>query len=150
MGVDRIILVSHLQDADDDKELVAQLTGVDIAVAGGGDELLANDPAELLPGDDPEGIEGTYPIVVTDAAGRDVQVVTTAGDYRYLGRLDVTFGPDGEITEVLSETSGPRRVIPLEQDGDQIAALGIEDAVESDAEMITTVVAGVTACLDAR
>ena len=85
-----------------------------------------------------------------DAAGRDVQVVTTAGDYRYLGRLDVTFGPDGEITKVLSETSGPRRVIPLEQDGDQIAALGIEDAVESDAEMITTVVAGVTACLDAR
>ena len=147
-GVDRIILVSHLQDVDNDKELVAQLSGVDIAVAGGGDELLANDPAELLPGDDPEGIEGTYPIVETDAAGRDVLIVTTAGNYRYLGRLDVTFGSDGEIAEVLADSSGPRRVIPAEQDGDQIAALGIEDAVESDAEMVTTVVDGVTACLD--
>jgi 5'-nucleotidase len=117
-------------------------------VAGGGDELLANDPAELNPGDDPESIAGPYPLGITDAAGRDVPIVTTAGNYRYLGRLDVRFDAEGEVSEVLADTSGPRRVIPAEQDGDQIAALGIADAVPSDPDLVTSVVDGLTACLD--
>ena len=121
---------------------------MDIAVAGGGDELLANDPAELLPGDDPEGIEGTYPIVVTDADGRDVHIVTTAGNYRYLGRLDVTFDAEGEVAEVLAETSGPRRVDPGRAGGRPDRGARHRRRGRQRSGLISTVVDGVTACLD--
>ncbi|MFM8993166.1 MAG: hypothetical protein ACKOJG_03050, partial [Actinomycetota bacterium] len=55
MGVNKIILVSHLQDLNNDKVLVSKLRGVDVAVGGGGDELLQSDyianSVELLPGE---------------------------------------------------------------------------------------------------
>ncbi len=49
-GLDKIIFVSHLQGIGADSEALAQLSGVDIAVADGGDELLVNDESQLLPG----------------------------------------------------------------------------------------------------
>lgn len=150
-GVDRIVLVSHLQDIDNDLELVSLLRGVDIAVAGGGDELLVSETVEqaeqLLPGEDPESIAGAYPMTQLDAAGRTVYVVTTAGNYKYLGRIDATFGPDGEVTTIDAEQTYPRRVIPAEQDGSQIGDLGIADAVASDPEVVSNVIEPVEACL---
>jgi 5'-nucleotidase len=123
---------------------------VDIAVAGGGDEMLLSDAipdeVELLPGEIQEQA-GTYPIVVQDADGRDVPIVTTAGNYKYLGRLDVVFGADGEVDEVVAESSYPRRVIPEEQSGTQIADLGIEDAVAGDRRIQNQVIEPVDACL---
>jgi 5'-nucleotidase len=149
-GINRIILVSHLQDVDNDRTLVNQLRGVDIAVAGGGDEMLLNesvsDDVELLPGEVQEPA-GSYPIIEQDADGRDVPIVTTAGNYKYLGRLDVEFGADGEIDQIVTDSSYPRRVIPEEQTGTQIADLGIEDAVPGDRGIQTQVIEPVEACL---
>ncbi len=149
-GVDRIILASQLQDVDNDKELVKLVRGLDIAIAGGGDELLASDavPAEqqLLPGESQE-VYGTYPLTEVDPDGRTVYIVTTAGNYKYAGRLDAVFGADGEITEIVADASFPRRVIPEIQDSTQIADLGIIDAVPPGAEMLTTVIEPVQACL---
>jgi 5'-nucleotidase len=150
-GIDKVILVSHLQDIDNDVAFVGLLTGVDIAVAGGGDELLASDAVaqelQLLPGEQQE-IHGTYPILGTDADGRTVPIVTTAGNYRYVGRLDVAFDANGEVREVLVDTSYPRRVIPESQDGNQILDLGITDAVPVTQDAITQVVEPVQACLE--
>ena len=149
-GVARIILASQLQDVDNDKELVKLVRGLDIAIAGGGDELLASDavPAEqqLLPGESQE-VYGTYPLTEVDPDGRTVYIVTTAGNYKYAGRLDAVFGADGEITEIVADASFPRRVIPEIQDSTQIADLGIIDAVPPGAEMLTTVIEPVQACL---
>lgn len=149
-GINRIILVSHLQDVDNDKALLTLLHGVDIAVAGGGDELLASDAiaddTELLPGETQE-IEGSYPAPQTDADGRTVYMVTTAGNYKYLGRLDAVFGADGEVASIDAEASYPRRVIPTEQSGTQITDLGIADAVASDPGIISSVIEPVKACL---
>jgi 5'-nucleotidase len=148
--VDRIILASQLQDVDNDRELVKLVKGLDIAIAGGGDELLASDAVpdeqELLPGETQE-IAGTYPMTEVDPDGRTVYIVTTAGNYKYAGRLDVAFGPDGEITGVVADTSFPRRVIPAEQDGTQVADLAITDAVASDPGIGTSVIEPVQACL---
>ncbi|MBX3029070.1 MAG: 5'-nucleotidase C-terminal domain-containing protein [Chloroflexi bacterium] len=150
-GIDRIILVSHLQDVDNDKDLVAALRGVDIAVAGGGDELLISDAVDesvqLLPGE-AQAPEGGYPTTQTGLDGRDVPIVTTAGNYKYLGRLDVTFDADGTVASIDTATSYPRRVIPDAQDGDQLAELDITDAVTPDAEQLTQVVEPVRACLE--
>jgi 2',3'-cyclic-nucleotide 2'-phosphodiesterase (5'-nucleotidase family) len=45
-GVNKIILISHLQSIEEDLALAPLLSGVDVMIAGGGDELLAN-PGDL-------------------------------------------------------------------------------------------------------
>ena len=110
LGVNTIVFVSHLQNLTNDAKLIGLLRGVDIAVAGGGDELLQNPTVDaalqLLPGERGE-VESVYPIEATDAAGRTVYVVTTAGNYKYVGRLDVVFGADGEVSRVVAGASYP-------------------------------------------
>lgn len=148
-GVRKIIFVSHLQDVDNDRALVGMLRRVDVAVAGGGDELLVNPEVmtstQLLPGE-LASIEGSYPIMETDADGRTVPIVTTAGNYKYLGRLDVVFDADGEVTQVVTETSYPRRVIP---ESATATDLGLTDAVAMDPGIVSTVNEPVQACLEA-
>lgn len=153
-GIRKIILVSHLQDVGNDRALVKLLRGVDVAVAGGGDELLSNpaipDAQELLPGDTATP-NLTYPLVETDAAGRPVYIVTTAGNYKYVGRLDVTFDDAGEVSSVNAATSYPRRVVLSTQtvNPSALTAFGIADAVTPDPGIVRTVARPVEACLDA-
>ncbi len=113
-GVNKIILISHLQNIFEDLELIPMLHGIDVAIAGGGDELLANDDDLLVPGDiratDPDtGETLPYPMFATGADGADVPIVTTAGDYKYLGRLVVNFDRTGQVLSV-DDVSGPVRV----------------------------------------
>ncbi len=133
-GIDKIIVISHLQDIDEDIALAAELYDVDIMIAGGGDELLANDGDLLVPGDD--AVFGDYPQIGTGADGVTIPIVTTAGDYKYLGRLDVTFDDDGNVT---GWNGGPIRIAG----GDN------PDAVPNNPIMQTLVVEPVGAFLDA-
>ena len=64
-GVNKIIVVSHLQGVAGDLALAAALRGVDVLIAGGGDELLANAGNLLLPGDSEE-IFGPVPVAGTE------------------------------------------------------------------------------------
>jgi 5'-nucleotidase len=109
-GVDNIVLISHLQGVAEDQALISQVQGIDVAIAGGGDNLLQNpskpDADELLPGDDGQG---PYPTIVKDKLDNDVVVVTTAGGYDYIGKLTVTFDGSGKVTG-FDTTSGPIRV----------------------------------------
>ena len=107
-GVDKIVLISHLQSVLEDLSLQAQLQDIDIVVAGGGDELLANPGTELLPGDI---AQGSYPLFATDFTGKQIPVVTTTGNYRYVGRLVVDFDATGEIVAIDVANSGPVRVV---------------------------------------
>jgi 5'-nucleotidase len=117
-GINMIVLISHLQDVDGDVALAEQLTGVDVMIAGGGDELLANPDNLLLPSDGPGDVFGPYPIIAKDAENNNVPVVTTSGQYGYLGSLTVGFNKDGEVTTIDEENSRPIRVVSKEfQDG---------------------------------
>ena len=80
-GVGIIVLTSHMQNIGESVELISTLSGVDIAIAADGDDLLANPGTPLLPGDEPVG---AYPKLTVDADGRTVPVVATAGGYSYL------------------------------------------------------------------
>jgi 2',3'-cyclic-nucleotide 2'-phosphodiesterase / 3'-nucleotidase / 5'-nucleotidase len=151
-GIRKIVLVSHLQDLRNDRELIKRMKRIDIAVAGGGDELLSNpnipNNVELLPGDAPfreNGQDLPYPLVEQDADGRSVYIVTTNGNYKYVGRVDVVFDAQGEIAEVVSEESYPRRVVEV---GTGATNSGLTDAVTPDAGLITSVVTPVTNCLN--
>ena len=106
-GINKIIFVSHLQDLAEDKALIAQLSGVDIAITGGSNDVLANPGDVLLPGDTSRG---RYPTIVKDLSGRQVSIVTTGGEYKYVGRLMVDFDKTtGEIKRI-DPDSGPIRV----------------------------------------
>jgi 2',3'-cyclic-nucleotide 2'-phosphodiesterase (5'-nucleotidase family) len=136
MGINKIILISHLQSVQEDLELAPMLTGVDIMVAGGGDEVLANEGDLLVPGD---SAFGPYPIWTMGGDGRDVPVVTTAGGYGYVGELIAGFDKQGNLL-VVHESSGPVRVAG----GDN------PDAVEPDPEMLALVVEPLLADLEER
>ena len=143
-GVNKIVFVSHLQDISNDRQLVALLSSVDIAVAGGGDELLANPGTPLLP--NAPAIAGTYPIYVTAADGRQVPIVTTEGNYKYAGRIDLQFDAAGNLLGVDGAKSFPRRVVVA---GPAATTAGITDAVAPNPGVQQTAVAPVTACLAA-
>lgn len=107
-GVNKIILLSHLQDIEGEIALVGEIQGVDVVVAGGGNELLANECDLLTPsGDD---AFGPYPIMATDREGAGVPVVTTPGQYSYLGKLVVTFNASGDVLGFDEGASGPIRI----------------------------------------
>lgn len=113
-GIDIIVLISHLQSVNNDLELAATLRGIDVMIAGGGDDLLARPDSPLLPED---VRAGDYPTITPDATGTDIPVVTTSGSYRYLGRLTLDFDAAGNLTAI-DPTSGPLRVAPeAEPDG---------------------------------
>lgn len=104
-GVDIIILQSHLQGLDSETALVAELSGVDVVIGGGGSEVLGTDDTEFFPGDE-DDIAGEYPQLATDLDGVEVPVVTTPGNYRYIGQLQVTFDRDGNVLGVDGNDSG--------------------------------------------
>ncbi len=96
-GIDKIILTTHLQQLALERELIGKLRGVDIVIAGGSDTLLADgeDVARgLRSGDTPAD---TYPIVTANADGDPALIVSTDGEYRYVGRLVVGFDGNGRI-----------------------------------------------------
>ncbi len=104
-GIDKIVLISHLQGLDSEIELAAQLRDVDVVIGGGGDEILADDDDDLFPGDE-DDVVGTYPQVAVDADGTEVPIVTTPGNYRYVGALQITFDDDGDVVGWDTEQSG--------------------------------------------
>jgi 5'-nucleotidase/UDP-sugar diphosphatase len=104
-GVKVVLLLSHLQDVSHERELLADgLTGVDVIVAGGGDDLLADPHHRLLPGDRRDGLcddeTRCYPLLHAARDGRPVAVVAVPGQHRYLGRLAVAFDDEGVLVAV--------------------------------------------------
>ena len=142
-GVDKIILAGHLQNILNDIALASELDGIDVIIAGGGDELLANPDDLLIPGDEGE-VFGSYPQMATDVDGTIVPVVTTSGEYRYVGKLVVGFDKNGEVVEVEENRSGPVRVVT----GDCNGYLPCDDAVVPDATMQALVVDPVEAYVE--
>ncbi|MGY1814230.1 bifunctional metallophosphatase/5'-nucleotidase [Blastococcus sp. SYSU D00820] len=116
-GVDKVVLVSHLQDVDNELALARQLSGVDVIVAGGGHELLADAEDPVVPNGTPR--YGDYPQLPTDADGQVVPVVTTAALYGYVGRLVVTFGAAGEL---IGFDEAASRAIPVAAQGPDAVA----------------------------
>ncbi|MDR9393526.1 MAG: choice-of-anchor I family protein [Roseovarius sp.] len=101
-GVNKVILTSHLQQIELEKELAGLLNGVDIIIAGGSNTLQADDEDRLRDGD--EAAE-SYPFVTENADGDPVALVSTDGEYSYLGRLVAEFDESGVLMpESIDET----------------------------------------------
>lgn len=97
-GVNKIILMAHLQQIANEIELAGLLEGVDIILAAGSNTRLGdeNDQAVAFPGHAAD-FANTYPIVATGKDGGKTLIVNTDNEYTYLGRLVVDFDADGNI-----------------------------------------------------
>lgn len=97
-GVNKIILMSHLQLIGNEQALAPLLNGVDIILAAGSNTRLgdADDVAVAFPGH-AANFADTYPIVTAGADGKTTVIVNTDNEYTYLGRLVVDFDSNGEI-----------------------------------------------------
>ncbi|MXW76263.1 MAG: LysM peptidoglycan-binding domain-containing protein [Acidimicrobiaceae bacterium] len=135
-GVNKIILVSHLQDVDEEIALIASLSGVDVVIAGGGDDLLRNDGDTCMPDDEPAG---AYPTLVADSDGVDVPVITAPGGYRCIGALSVTFDGDGNIINTTGRSVGVSLDVTPDPDVQSNVVEPLAEAVaEVDAHVIGT------------
>ena len=118
-SVDHVVLVSHLQGINEDLAIAGSLSSdIDLIVAGGGDEILADLGAAspttaygagapvsvvdtgLLPGDAAD--QTAYP----NTTGA-IPVVTSGPDYGYLGRVTLNFDAAGNLLTV-DGTSNPQ------------------------------------------
>jgi len=97
-GVNKIVLMAHLQSLANEKLLATKLSGVDIILAAGSNTRLgdANDKAVEFAGH-PATFADTYPLVIKDKEGRNTLVVNTDNEFTYLGRLVVDFDANGHI-----------------------------------------------------
>ena len=97
-GVNKIILLSHLQIVGNEKLLATKLSGVDIIVAAGSNTRMgdANDKAVAFAGH-PAAFAESYPHAATDKDGATTLVVSTDNEFTYLGRLVVDFNEAGNV-----------------------------------------------------
>jgi 2',3'-cyclic-nucleotide 2'-phosphodiesterase (5'-nucleotidase family) len=142
-GINKIILTTHLQQISLETALAANLTGVDIIVAGGSDTILADAGVPLQPGDTRVS---DYPRVVPDMMGNDVLLVSTDGNYEYVGRLVVEFDAAGVITSVNGTASNPIATIQSNIDAlypadDEFAAGSKGGEVKKLTDALTALVA---------
>jgi len=104
-GINKIILLAHMQQLAVERALAERLEDVDVIVAGGSNSLLADANDRLREGDT---AADTYPLSFTSPTDEPVLVVNVDGDFTYLGRLVLGFDEAGVIvTDSLdSEVNG--------------------------------------------
>lgn len=135
-GATTVVLMSHLQNWNNERNTVVPLLrNVDVVLSGGGHELMADAGDALIPGTS-ASING-HPQFVSDADGRSVAVVTSNFGNRYVGELTLNIGVDGRVTGV--DGSRMLRVSGAAADADRVAG---------DSFLKTTVVDPVKAYID--
>ena len=166
-STDHIILASHLQGISEDQDLVPLLNpGIDLIIAGGGDDRLASDgapspasvygigaPASIVdggyvPGDDSDGSfsDGPYPTTSTgaDLGGNNIPIVSTDANYKYLGRVTLDFDASGSLLGV-NGSSNPQRVASTTVD--PVNGVAADPAIATLIQPVQTFVDGLEATL---
>ncbi|MDP5238982.1 bifunctional metallophosphatase/5'-nucleotidase [Uliginosibacterium sp. 31-16] len=93
-GVNKIIVLAHMQQLSVEKALAPLLKDVDVIVGGGSNTGLY-DADDLIRAGDSKG--GDYPLSYVSAKNEATLVVNVDADYKYLGRLVLPFDKEGKI-----------------------------------------------------
>jgi 2',3'-cyclic-nucleotide 2'-phosphodiesterase (5'-nucleotidase family) len=131
-GVNKLILMAHLQQLGNEKALAPLLRGVDIILAAGSNTRLgdSNDQAVAFPGHAANFAE-PYPLLTSGADGGTTLIVNTDNEYTYLGRLVVDFDAQGRLI--------PTSIDPLVSGAYASTAANLAKAWNvSEAELATT------------
>lgn len=97
-GINKVVLIAHMQKIATEEALATKLRDVDIIVAGGSNTRLVDANDTLRAGDTSQG---TYPKQFNTADGKPVVVVNVDADYKYLGRFIAPFDKDGVLIPTL-------------------------------------------------
>ncbi|MGL5019737.1 MAG: bifunctional metallophosphatase/5'-nucleotidase, partial [Luteolibacter sp.] len=97
-GVDKIVLMAHLQQITFEQQLAPLLNGVDVILAAGSNTRLgdSNDVPVAFTGH-AANFAGNYPIYTAGADGLPTVIVNTDNEFTYLGRLVADFDADGVL-----------------------------------------------------
>jgi 2',3'-cyclic-nucleotide 2'-phosphodiesterase (5'-nucleotidase family) len=100
-GVTAIVVMSHLQNAQNERNtLVPGLRGVDLVISGGGHELMS-DPDDLLISGGVAPSFTTHPVYASDLDGKNIPVVTGHFGNRYVGEVNLTIDDGtGAVTSI--------------------------------------------------
>ncbi len=93
-GINKIVLLAHLQQIELETALAPLLHGVDVIIAGGSNSILADGNDILRDG---HTAAGTYPRALQNADGEPLMLVNTDGEFHYVGRLQMGFDTQGRI-----------------------------------------------------
>lgn len=118
-GVNTVMLVSHLQNANNERNvMIPNLTGIDLVVSGGGHELMT-DPDDLLINGGVAPSFTTHPVYATDAQVKPVAILTGHFGNRYVGEVNITIN---DTTGALTSIDSTRmiRVTGAAADADKV------------------------------
>lgn len=93
-GINKIVVMSHLQQFALEQALTPLLSGIDIMISSGNHSLFADAQDPLRPGD--VAVE-TYPKLLVNADGDTVLQVNGTAEYAYVNRLVVQFDAAGKV-----------------------------------------------------
>jgi uncharacterized protein len=129
-SLNKVVVLSHMQQLDIERGLAERLENVDIIVGGGSNTRLLDENDRLRPGD---SSQGTYPEFITNAGGTTTALVNTDGSYKYVGRLVIDFDASGNIipTSYDSTVSGAYAT-----DAEGVAALNAQGLVDPEIQAI--------------
>jgi|GEM_PF-182302 len=130
-GINKIILLAHMQQIGIEQQLAGLLKDVDIIMAGGSNTRLVDETDRLRDGDTAQGV---YPILLKSATGQDVALVNTDGNYKYVGRLVVDFDGQGNI---ITDSIDPNVSGAYATDDAGVKALNAQDLVDPEIKAIT-------------
>ncbi|MEM8570352.1 MAG: 5'-nucleotidase C-terminal domain-containing protein [Pseudomonadota bacterium] len=128
--MNKVILLSHMQQLSIETEIAQRLTNVDIIVAGGSDTILTDENDRVRDG---QSSGGEYPIELTDADGNPILVVNTDGQYQYVGRLVIEFDDNGII---VPESYDPGESGAFATDAQGVEDLGAADLVDPTVQAV--------------
>lgn len=93
-GINKIVLLSHLQQYQNELALAPLLRGVDVIISAGSHAVFADSTDALRSGDT---AREAYPVFRNGADGNPIAIVSTSGEYSYVGRLVVDFDANGVL-----------------------------------------------------
>ena len=118
-GVTVVILMSHFQNAANERDIIVPgLTGVDLVLSGGGHELMT-DPDDLLINGGVAASFTTHPIYKNDLLGVPTPIVTSHFGNRYVGEVNLTIN---DVTGLVTAVNSTRmlRVSGAAADADKV------------------------------
>ncbi|NJL61354.1 MAG: DUF4114 domain-containing protein [Methylacidiphilales bacterium] len=130
-GINKIVLLAHMQQIAIEQQLAGLLKDVDIIMAGGSNTRLVDATDRLRAGDSKQG---DYPILTKSATGEDMVIINTDGNYKYVGRLVVDFDAQGKIVPA---SINPNVSGAYATDDQGVAALNAQNLVDPEIKAIT-------------
>lgn len=118
-NVNTVIVMSHLQNVNNERSLmIPGLTGVDLVISGGGHELMADSDDLLINGGVAPSFN-THPIYATSADAKQIPVLTGHFGNRYVGEVNLTIDDNtGALTSV--DSTRMIRVTGAAADADKV------------------------------